>query len=74
MNSIPTPAELRSRLAALTHAQVQALAEKTSVPFTTLWKVRGGETSNPRLETVRAVWPELVRLECAPAKPTQDAA
>ena len=69
MNPIPTPIDLRSRLAALTHAQVQELARKTAVPFTTLWKVRGGETANPRLETVRAIWPELIGQPGAPAIP-----
>lgn len=43
----------------LGHAQVQELSAKTRTPFTTLWKIRSGETDNPRLETVRAIWPEL---------------
>lgn len=64
---IPSAAELRARLAELGHAQVQALAARASVPFTTLWKIRTGETADPRLETVRAIWPELIGTEGAPA-------
>ena len=56
---IPSPAQVRERLAKLGHAQVQALAAKTGTPFTTLWKIRSGETLDPRLETVRAIWAEL---------------
>ncbi len=66
MNPIPTPQDVRDKLSALSHAQVLALAERTAVPFTTLWKVRTGETKNPRLETVFAIWPELMVLD-APA-------
>ena len=65
--SIPSPEQVRTRLEALGHAGIKALADKTGVPFTTLWKVRAGETSNPRLETVRAIWPELIGTSGAPA-------
>ena len=58
---LPTPEEVRSRLSLLSHAQMLALAEITAVPFTTLWKIRGGVTMNPRLSTVCAIWPELVK-------------
>ena len=60
MKTLPTPEEVRSRLALLSHAQMLALAEITAVPFTTLWKIRGGVTLNPRLSTVCAIWPELL--------------
>jgi predicted transcriptional regulator len=66
---IPSAAELRERLALMGHAQVQALAARAHVPFTTLWKIRTGETADPRLETVRAIWPELIETEGAPAVP-----
>lgn len=56
---IPTPAQIRQRLEALSYAEVKALCEKRSVPFTTVWKLRSGETEDPRLETVRAIWPDL---------------
>ena len=61
MKTLPTPEEVRSRLALLSHAQMLALAEVTKAPFTTLWKIRGGVTTSPRLSTVCAIWPELVK-------------
>ena len=64
-NIIPTAEHIRAALLVLTHAQVQEVARKADVPFTTLWKLRTGETENPRIETVRRVWPEL---SAAPAK------
>lgn len=55
--SIPSAADVRASLEKLSHAQVGALAEQSKVPFTTLWKIRNGETENPRLETVRQFMP-----------------
>lgn len=64
MNAIiPSPAQVRALLAPMNQAQIQALADRSGVPFTTLLKVRTGETANPRLETVRAIWPELSESE-----------
>lgn len=51
--SIPSAAELQSRLQGLSHAQMQRLANISGVPFTTLWKIKVGPTSNPGIETVR---------------------
>ena len=45
----------------LSHAQMLALAKTAKVPFTTIWKIRGGVTTSPRLSTVCAIWPELVK-------------
>lgn len=56
---IPSAADVRSRLTRLSHAQVKALAAASAVPFTTLWKVRTGETRNPGVETVRQFWPHI---------------
>ena len=58
--TIPSTHDVRERLHELGHAQVQELSAKTGTPFTTIWKIRTGETDNPRLETVRAIWPELI--------------
>lgn len=55
--SIPSAADVRASLGKLSHSQVGALAEQSKVPFTTLWKIRNGETENPRLETVRQFMP-----------------
>lgn len=41
----------------MTHAEVQSLSRASGVPFTTLWKIRTGETSNPGFETVRQFYP-----------------
>lgn len=58
-SSIPSVDEVRRCLKALGHSQLQALARLSGVPFTTLWKVRNGETENPGLETVRKFMPFL---------------
>lgn len=50
--NIPTPADIRARLTPMGHAQMQDLSRASGVPFTTLWKIRNGETVNPRIETV----------------------
>ena len=62
-NIIPSAQHVRAALLALSHAQVLEIARASSVPFTTLWKLRTGETENPRIETVRRIWPELVTHE-----------
>ena len=49
---IPTAADIRGRLVLLGHAQAKELSKISGVPFTTLWKIRSGETANPRIETV----------------------
>lgn len=58
-SSIPSASDVRQALEVLGHAQMKALAELSGVPFTTLWKVRSGETPNPRLETVRQFMPHI---------------
>lgn len=56
---IPSAAEVRERLSGLGHAQVQELAAASEVPFTTLWKIKTGETKDPRIDTVRQFLPHL---------------
>lgn len=51
---IPSAEEVRAALAGLSFGQMQELSRLSGVAFTTLWKVRNGETVNPRLESVRA--------------------
>lgn len=65
--TIPSPAEVRAKLAPLTLAQLEELSKRSRVPFTTLVKLRNGQTENPRLETVHAIWPELIGAAGAPA-------
>ena len=69
---IPTSSQLRAKLNALSWAQVQELCRKTGAPFTTVWKIRSGETADPRLETVRLIWPELIGAEGAPPVPSAE--
>lgn len=56
-SSIPTSEEVRATLEKLGHAQMQDLASRSGVPFTTLWKVRSGATTNPGLTTVNKFLP-----------------
>jgi len=67
--SIPSADDVRARLQTFGRAQLIALSERTGTPFTTLWKIRSGETADPRIDTVRAIWPELA--EIPPAGPAQ---
>lgn len=56
---VPTAAAIRQELVALSHAELQHLARLSTVPFTTLWKIRDGTTRNPGIETVRLFVPHL---------------
>jgi len=51
---IPSISEIRRRLEPLNHAAIRTLADVSEVPFTTLLKIRSGETQNPGIETVRS--------------------
>lgn len=73
-NSIPTAAEVRSRLQLLTRRRVIELAQTAGVPFPTLVKIRNGQTVNPGVETVRLIWPELVGTDGAPPVPPAEPA
>jgi hypothetical protein len=53
-DNLPTASVIQERLSALTHAQMQALSKASEVTFTTLWKIKTGETKNPGIETVGA--------------------
>ena len=70
--NIPSAEEIKALFGGLTHAQVVALAANTGVPFTTLWKIKSGETANPRIETVRQFMPALVGV--IGSKPEAEAA
>lgn len=59
MKTLPDTATIRASLMALGHAQMQALAAVSGVPFTTLWKIRSAETRNPGIETVRQFLPHI---------------
>lgn len=70
--SIPSAAELQSRLSGLSHAQMQRLARLSGVPFTTLWKIKAGPTTNPGIDTVRK-FVGLIDEASAPAVPEPEA-
>ena len=57
--SIPTSNEVRSLLAPLSYTQMTTLARLSGVPFTTLWKVRNGDTQDPRIDTVGQFLPHI---------------
>lgn len=72
---IPSAADLREVLLTMGHAQVQEIALQSGVPFGTVWKLRSGETDNPRLQTVRALLPHLrAAAPSAQSHATQEAA
>ena len=55
----PLDFDFRLRLEPLGHAGLQELARISGVPFTTLWKIRSGESENPRIETVKKFAPHI---------------
>jgi predicted transcriptional regulator len=58
---IPSATHLRERMEHMNWSDLEALAKRSGVPFHTLRKLASGETVNPRLETVRQLWPELLK-------------
>lgn len=50
---------VRDHLKALPESQVEALAQATGVPLPTLLKIKYGQTENPRVATVQAVYTHL---------------
>lgn len=57
--SIPSAADVQTWLEPFDNRQLQRLADLSGVPFTTLWKIRSGETANPRIDTVRQIEPHV---------------
>ena len=70
---IPTSSEIRERLAVIGHAETQELSRISGVPFTTLWKIRNGETSNPRIDTACRFF-HLIPVKVADSAPHAEAA
>lgn len=65
--AIPSAAEVRRALEALSYAQIVTLAERSGVPFNTLWNIRKAHTTKPGLDTVRAFMPHIKAVS-EPAK------
>lgn len=59
-HEIPSAAVVRGMLQELSWPDVKAMCASTGAPFTTIWKLRGGQTRNPGIETVRLIWPALI--------------
>lgn len=55
MKNFPSAEWVRSRLGTLNLAQIEQLAEHSSVPTSTIHKIRYGQTLNPGIETCRAI-------------------
>ncbi len=53
---------VRKALNPLTLTQLEALASMSGVPFTTIYKIKRGETTNPGIETVRKFLPHIAAL------------
>jgi predicted transcriptional regulator len=61
-NTIPSSADVKTRLAKLTLNQTMELARKSRVPYATLIKIRYGTTVSPGLDTVRRFWARLLAV------------
>ena len=59
---IPGTDQLRNLLGRMTHQDLLALHKRTGVHWRTLWKIRSGETPNPRVGTVRAFLRDAVEM------------
>jgi predicted transcriptional regulator len=69
--TIPSAESVRSMLDGLTLKQLEGVAARSGVPFSTIYKIKRGETKNPGIETLRQFMPfiELIGADGAPAVP-----
>ena len=66
---IPSVEAVCERLLKLTSAQVQALAHRSGISFSTIDKIRRGITPNPGVNTIAALLPHIEAAELeAPRK------
>lgn len=72
----PSIDDVRLSLSTLNLKQLEALAIASGVPFTTIYKIKRGETENPGLETLRKFMPHVAAIVAAipSAPPTPDPA
>lgn len=70
---IPPVSAVKEALEKLSHAGVQELSKVSDVPFTTIWKIRDGTTSNPGMETVRKFWAHIHSVGGTAPSPEQQA-
>ena len=65
---IPTALQVREALAVLTLKQIEHLAALSGVPWTTIYKIKRGETANPGIDTVRLFLPHVKAATSAPTR------
>ena len=63
---IPSTSDVRKRLQALRLHDLELVARASGVPFSTLIKIRTGQTGNPGIETVRKF---IEHLPICPGQP-----
>jgi hypothetical protein len=57
--NIPSAADLAAKLVPMQTRQLMLLQHLSGVPYHTILKIRGGQSANPRLDTVRRLAPHL---------------
>ena len=70
--NIPSVEEVRAALLPLTLRQIDRLAELSTVPASTISKIKYGATINPGIETVGMFMPHIaavLREQTAPIEP-----
>lgn len=60
---LPSVSTIQEQLADLSHAEIHSLSRASSVPFTTLWNIRSGVTTNPGVETVRRFFGRIEEIK-----------
>lgn len=58
---------LQQSLAPMTMRELAELAQASGVPFTTLYKIKLGETLDPKLSTLTKLLPHLPALQATAA-------
>jgi hypothetical protein len=62
---IPSVADVQAALQPLTLKQIDALGSLSGVPWTTIYKIKRGETENPGIETVGKFLPFIEQVKAA---------
>lgn len=57
--SIPTPAQVRAALKALSFADLQRIADRCRIPVMKLYRIKRGITADPGLDAVSKFWPHV---------------
>lgn len=68
---IPSAEAVREALFGLTLKQVDAVAEQSGVPASTIYKIKRGETKNPGVETLRKFMPYVRKVRDGVVAPAE---